>query len=147
MLSSDPPSTGRFRLEKPGPSTEKNWGLFKPDMTPVYNAGVIRDQQVPSRGQIEEPNEQHQQRVHKNRCHQFFLRTRVVYPRYDIHNPCYDIDDLEIISAHFPHVESLRVRVQHVNHNLAPKRRFGARHVFGDDLNRHPPQQVLLHHT
>ncbi|KAM1028720.1 hypothetical protein FF1_041275 [Malus domestica] len=31
--------------QKPGPSAEKNWGLFKPDMTPVYNAGVMRNQQ------------------------------------------------------------------------------------------------------
>ncbi|KAM5556373.1 glucan endo-1,3-beta-glucosidase-like [Rosa sericea] len=32
--------------EKPGPLAEKNWGLFKPDMTPVYNAGVMRNQQA-----------------------------------------------------------------------------------------------------
>lgn len=32
--------------QKPGPLAEKNWGLFKPDMTPVYNAGVMRNQQV-----------------------------------------------------------------------------------------------------
>ncbi|KAM2202499.1 hypothetical protein ACFX1R_002208 [Malus domestica] len=31
--------------QKPGPAAEKNWGLFKPDMTPVYNAGVMRNQQ------------------------------------------------------------------------------------------------------
>ncbi|PQQ06660.1 glucan endo-1 3-beta-glucosidase [Prunus yedoensis var. nudiflora] len=31
--------------QKPGPLAEKNWGLFKPDMTPVYNAGVMRNQQ------------------------------------------------------------------------------------------------------
>ncbi|CAN6705040.1 unnamed protein product [Malus baccata var. baccata] len=31
--------------QKPGPAAEKNFGLFKPDMTPVYNAGVMRNQQ------------------------------------------------------------------------------------------------------
>ncbi|KAH7537202.1 hypothetical protein FEM48_Zijuj03G0067300 [Ziziphus jujuba var. spinosa] len=31
---------------KPGPTAERNWGLFQPDFTPVYNAGVMRNQQV-----------------------------------------------------------------------------------------------------
>ncbi|XP_050385772.1 glucan endo-1,3-beta-glucosidase-like [Argentina anserina] len=31
--------------QKPGPSAEKNWGLFRPDFSPVYNAGVLRNQQ------------------------------------------------------------------------------------------------------
>ncbi|XP_050156588.1 glucan endo-1,3-beta-glucosidase-like [Malus sylvestris] len=31
--------------QKPGSAAEKNFGLFKPDMTPVYNAGVMRNQQ------------------------------------------------------------------------------------------------------
>ncbi|KAL6128232.1 hypothetical protein ACLB2K_071588 [Fragaria x ananassa] len=31
--------------QKPGPMAEKNWGLFRPDFTPVYNAGVMRNQQ------------------------------------------------------------------------------------------------------
>ncbi|XWS56582.1 hypothetical protein CRYUN_Cryun09bG0097800 [Craigia yunnanensis] len=39
--------------KKPGPLAEKNWGLFRPDFTPVYNAGVLRNglpptQQVPT---------------------------------------------------------------------------------------------------
>ncbi|CAL1374521.1 unnamed protein product [Linum trigynum] len=28
--------------QKPGPITEQHWGLFKPDMTPVYDCGVVR---------------------------------------------------------------------------------------------------------
>ncbi|XVF23891.1 hypothetical protein REPUB_Repub13aG0078700 [Reevesia pubescens] len=32
--------------QKPGPLAEKNWGLFRPDLTPVYNAGVLRNGQV-----------------------------------------------------------------------------------------------------
>ncbi|CAI0443171.1 unnamed protein product [Linum tenue] len=31
--------------EKPGPITEQNWGLFRPDMTPVYHCGVLRSEQ------------------------------------------------------------------------------------------------------
>ncbi|XP_062000792.1 glucan endo-1,3-beta-glucosidase-like [Rosa rugosa] len=31
--------------QKPGPQAEKNWGLFYPNLTPVYNAGVMRNQQ------------------------------------------------------------------------------------------------------
>ncbi|KAF3578085.1 hypothetical protein DY000_02028919 [Brassica cretica] len=27
---------------KPGPTSEKNWGLFKPDFSPVYDVGVLR---------------------------------------------------------------------------------------------------------
>ncbi|XVF83684.1 hypothetical protein PTKIN_Ptkin16aG0510400 [Pterospermum kingtungense] len=32
--------------QKPGPIAEQNWGLFRPDFTPVYNAGVLRNGQV-----------------------------------------------------------------------------------------------------
>ncbi|XVE69177.1 hypothetical protein DITRI_Ditri09bG0130100 [Diplodiscus trichospermus] len=32
--------------QKPGPLAEKNWGLFRPDFTPVYNAGVLRNGQI-----------------------------------------------------------------------------------------------------
>lgn len=28
--------------QKPGPLAERNWGLFQPDFTPVYNSGVMR---------------------------------------------------------------------------------------------------------
>ncbi|XWS74972.1 hypothetical protein CRYUN_Cryun01aG0044600 [Craigia yunnanensis] len=31
--------------QKPGPLAEKNWGLFRSDFTPVYNAGVLRNGQ------------------------------------------------------------------------------------------------------
>ncbi|CAN8254518.1 unnamed protein product [Cochlearia groenlandica] len=30
---------------KPGPTAERNWGLFQPDFTPVYNAGLLRNGQ------------------------------------------------------------------------------------------------------
>ncbi|KAJ4969958.1 hypothetical protein NE237_003057 [Protea cynaroides] len=30
---------------KPGPTAERNFGLFQPDFTPVYNAGIMRGQQ------------------------------------------------------------------------------------------------------
>lgn len=32
---------------KPGPIAERNFGLFWPDFTPVYNAGILRGQQLP----------------------------------------------------------------------------------------------------
>lgn len=32
--------------QKQGPLAEKNWGLFGPDFTPVYNAGILRNHQV-----------------------------------------------------------------------------------------------------
>ncbi|EOA28895.1 hypothetical protein CARUB_v10025141mg [Capsella rubella] len=28
---------------KPGPTSERNWGLFKPDFSPVYDVGVLKD--------------------------------------------------------------------------------------------------------
>ncbi|XP_050208795.1 glucan endo-1,3-beta-glucosidase-like [Mercurialis annua] len=31
---------------KPGSTAEKNWGLFRPDFSPVYNVGVMRNQQA-----------------------------------------------------------------------------------------------------
>lgn len=31
--------------QKQGPLAEKNWGLFGPDFTPVYNAGILRNHQ------------------------------------------------------------------------------------------------------
>ncbi|KAJ7975809.1 glucan endo-1,3-beta-glucosidase-like [Quillaja saponaria] len=30
--------------EKPGPTAERNWGLFQPDFTPVYDAGIMLGQ-------------------------------------------------------------------------------------------------------
>ncbi|XP_065872956.1 glucan endo-1,3-beta-glucosidase-like [Euphorbia lathyris] len=30
---------------KPGSSAEKNWGLFRPDFSPVYDVGIMRNQQ------------------------------------------------------------------------------------------------------
>lgn len=33
---------------KPGPTAERNFGLFQPDFTPVYNAGIMKGQQVPN---------------------------------------------------------------------------------------------------
>ena len=32
--------------QKPGPTAERNWGLFQPDFTPVYDAGILRNGQV-----------------------------------------------------------------------------------------------------
>ncbi|XP_004308857.1 PREDICTED: glucan endo-1,3-beta-glucosidase-like [Fragaria vesca subsp. vesca] len=31
--------------QKPGPLAEKNWGLFYPNLAPVYNVGIMRNQQ------------------------------------------------------------------------------------------------------
>lgn len=33
--------------QKPGPIAEQNWGLFRPDFTPVYNSGILRNGQKP----------------------------------------------------------------------------------------------------
>ncbi|XP_019452211.1 PREDICTED: glucan endo-1,3-beta-glucosidase-like isoform X2 [Lupinus angustifolius] len=33
--------------QKPGPIAERNWGLFQPDFTPVYDSGIFRNGQVP----------------------------------------------------------------------------------------------------
>ncbi|KAK4800862.1 hypothetical protein SAY86_021349 [Trapa natans] len=33
--------------QKPGPLAEKNFGLFKPDFSPVYHVGVLRSEQSP----------------------------------------------------------------------------------------------------
>ncbi|KAJ3669622.1 hypothetical protein LUZ60_011572 [Juncus effusus] len=30
--------------QKPGPIAERNWGLFRPDFTPMYNAGIMKGQ-------------------------------------------------------------------------------------------------------
>ncbi|OMO96846.1 Glycoside hydrolase, family 17 [Corchorus olitorius] len=47
--------------KKPGTLTERNWGLFRPDYSPVYNAGVLRDGQgapfVPAQPQ-QQPQQQ-----------------------------------------------------------------------------------------
>lgn len=32
--------------QKPGPIAERNWGLFQPDFTPVYDSGILRNGQV-----------------------------------------------------------------------------------------------------
>ena len=32
--------------QKPGPIAERNWGLFQPDFTPVYDCGIMRAGQV-----------------------------------------------------------------------------------------------------
>lgn len=29
---------------KPGPNAERNWGIFQPDFTPIYDAGLLRSQ-------------------------------------------------------------------------------------------------------
>lgn len=29
---------------KPGPNAERNWGIFQPDFTPIYDAGLLRRQ-------------------------------------------------------------------------------------------------------
>ncbi|KAK5795437.1 hypothetical protein PVK06_036703 [Gossypium arboreum] len=34
--------------QKPGPLTEKNWGLFQPDFSPVYTSGALRDGPQPN---------------------------------------------------------------------------------------------------
>ncbi|KAK7340897.1 hypothetical protein VNO77_21614 [Canavalia gladiata] len=34
--------------QKPGPIAERNWGLFQPDFTPVYDAGIFRNGQRPA---------------------------------------------------------------------------------------------------
>jgi hypothetical protein len=31
---------------KPGPTAERNWGLFRPDFSPIYDAGILRNGQV-----------------------------------------------------------------------------------------------------
>lgn len=28
---------------KPGPNAERNWGMFQPDFTPIYDAGIMRN--------------------------------------------------------------------------------------------------------
>ncbi|KAL1361251.1 hypothetical protein HN51_068171 [Arachis hypogaea] len=34
--------------QKPGPIAERNWGLFQPDFTPVYESGILRNGQRPA---------------------------------------------------------------------------------------------------
>ncbi|KAI3981208.1 hypothetical protein MKX01_041347 [Papaver californicum] len=34
---------------KPGPTVEKNWGLFHPDLTPVYEVGIMRGRHAPGK--------------------------------------------------------------------------------------------------
>lgn len=31
---------------KPGPNAERNWGMFQPDFTPIYDAGIMRNGRV-----------------------------------------------------------------------------------------------------
>ncbi|KAK2359916.1 O-Glycosyl hydrolase family 17 protein [Trifolium repens] len=33
--------------QKPGPIAERNWGLFRPDFSPVYDSGILRNAQKP----------------------------------------------------------------------------------------------------
>ncbi|XP_007009341.2 PREDICTED: glucan endo-1,3-beta-glucosidase [Theobroma cacao] len=42
--------------QKPGPLAERNWGLFRPDFTPVYNVGVLRNGQPMPRPAIRAPS-------------------------------------------------------------------------------------------
>ncbi|KAJ7971273.1 glucan endo-1,3-beta-glucosidase-like [Quillaja saponaria] len=44
--------------QKPGPTSERNWGLFQPDFTPVYDAGIMLGQNGgrTGRGRAARPN-------------------------------------------------------------------------------------------
>ncbi|KAI3937893.1 hypothetical protein MKX01_027820 [Papaver californicum] len=40
---------------KPGPTVEKNWGLFHSDLTPVYEVGIMRGRHAPGKGSSPTP--------------------------------------------------------------------------------------------
>ncbi|KAJ4843058.1 hypothetical protein Tsubulata_026635 [Turnera subulata] len=42
--------------QKPGPVAEQNWGLFRPDLTPVYDVGILRNGPQPAGGTPAKPN-------------------------------------------------------------------------------------------